>query len=130
MQMNGLAELITVAKYWKEWSAPRLVVCVLNNHDLNMVTWEERVLAGDKKFDASQHAPRIQLRTGERDDSMAIFPFSGVTNNGYTTIDVNVQYRLAHVSPFVKIENLRNAEYEEVVGYASPTRRVVVGLKF
>jgi len=59
MQMNGLAELITVAKYWKEWSDPRLVVCVLNNHDLNMVTWEERVLAGDKKFDASQNVPEF-----------------------------------------------------------------------
>ncbi len=70
------------------------------------------------------------LRTGERDDSMAIFPFSRVTNSGYTTIDVNMQYRLAHVSPFVKIENLRNAAYQEVVGYASPGRRVIVGVKF
>ncbi len=70
------------------------------------------------------------LRTGARDDSMAIFPFSRVTNSGYTTIDVNVQYRLAHVSPFVKIENLRNAAYQEVVGYASPGRRVIVGVKF
>lgn len=40
MQMNGLAELITVAKYWRQWSDPRLVVLVLNNRDLNMVTWE------------------------------------------------------------------------------------------
>src|SRR5205823_184650 len=59
MQMNGLAELLTIAKYWKEWSDPRLVVCVLNNHDLNMVTWEERVMAGDPKFDASQIVPEF-----------------------------------------------------------------------
>jgi pyruvate dehydrogenase (quinone) len=57
MQMNGINELITVAKYWREWSDPRLVVLVLNNRDLNMVTWEERVLAGDRKFDASQDMP-------------------------------------------------------------------------
>ena len=38
---------------------PRLVVCVLNNHDLNMVTWEERVMAGDKKFEASQDVPEF-----------------------------------------------------------------------
>jgi pyruvate dehydrogenase (quinone) len=57
MQMNGNAELVTIAKYWKEWSDPRLVVAVLNNHDLNMVTWEQRVMAGDPKFDASQQLP-------------------------------------------------------------------------
>src|SRR3954454_5875380 len=59
MQMNGSGELLTVAKYWKEWSNPRLLVCVLNNHDLNMVTWEERVLAGDPKFVASQDLPEF-----------------------------------------------------------------------
>jgi pyruvate dehydrogenase (quinone) len=57
MQMNGLNELITIGKYWKEWSDPRLIVLVLNNRDLNMVTWEERVLAGDPKFQASQDLP-------------------------------------------------------------------------
>jgi pyruvate dehydrogenase (quinone) len=57
MQMNGLNELITIAKYWKEWADPRLIVLVLNNRDLNMVTWEQRVLAGDPKFDASQSLP-------------------------------------------------------------------------
>ncbi len=56
-QMNGMNEMITVAKYWKEWSDPRLIVCVLKNCDLNMVTWEQRVMAGDPKFDASQVMP-------------------------------------------------------------------------
>lgn len=58
-QMNGMNELITIAKYWKEWSDPRLVVAVLDNRDLNMVTWEQRVLAGDPKFEASQEVPRF-----------------------------------------------------------------------
>ena len=57
MQMNGLNELITIGKYWKEWSDPRLIVLVLNNRDLNMVTWEERVLAGDPRFPGSQDVP-------------------------------------------------------------------------
>jgi pyruvate dehydrogenase (quinone) len=56
-QMNGMNEMITIAKYWREWSDPRLVVCVLENRDLNMVTWEQRVLAGDPKFEASQQVP-------------------------------------------------------------------------
>ncbi|HEX5520253.1 MAG TPA: thiamine pyrophosphate-requiring protein [Longimicrobiaceae bacterium] len=57
MQMNGLNELITIAKYWKEWSDPRLIVMVLRNDDLNEVTWEQRVFAGDPKFVASQSIP-------------------------------------------------------------------------
>src|SRR5205814_50225 len=57
MQMNGLNELITVSKYWRRWSDPRLVILVLNNRDLNMVTWEQRVLEGDPKFAASQDLP-------------------------------------------------------------------------
>jgi pyruvate dehydrogenase (quinone) len=57
MQMNGLNELITIGKYWERWSDPRLVVLVLNNRDLNMVTWEQRALEGDPKFEASQEIP-------------------------------------------------------------------------
>jgi pyruvate dehydrogenase (quinone) len=59
MQMNGLNVLITAAKYWKEWSDPRFVTLVLNNRDLNMVTWEQRVMAGDIKFEASQNLPEF-----------------------------------------------------------------------
>ena len=57
MQMNGLNVLITVAKYWQKWADPRLVVLVLNNRDLNQVTWEQRVMAGDPKFLATQSVP-------------------------------------------------------------------------
>jgi pyruvate dehydrogenase (quinone) len=57
MQMMGNSELITIAKYWKKWKDPRLMILVLNNQDLNMVTWEQRVMIGDAKFDASQDLP-------------------------------------------------------------------------
>jgi pyruvate dehydrogenase (quinone) len=57
MQMNGLNELITITKYWQRWSDPRLIVLVLNNRDLNQVTWEQRALEGDPKFEASQDIP-------------------------------------------------------------------------
>jgi pyruvate dehydrogenase (quinone) len=59
MQMNNMAELITVAKYWRDWSNPTWVVCVFNNEDLNQVTWEQRVMEGDPKFDASQDLPNV-----------------------------------------------------------------------
>jgi pyruvate dehydrogenase (quinone) len=59
MQMNGLAELITIAKYWHRWQDPRLAVLVLNNRDLNMVTWEHRAMEGSPKFSASQDLPDV-----------------------------------------------------------------------
>ena len=59
MQMNNMAELITVAKYWRQWKSPRWICGVFNNEDLNQVTWEQRVMEGDPKFDASQHIPNV-----------------------------------------------------------------------
>jgi pyruvate dehydrogenase (quinone) len=59
MQMNNMAELITVHKYWKRWSNKTWVVCVFNNEDLNQVTWEQRVMNGDPKFNASQQIPNL-----------------------------------------------------------------------
>lgn len=57
MQMNGLNGLISVATYWRRWASPRLTIMVLNNGDLNQVTWEQRAMAGDPKFEASQVVP-------------------------------------------------------------------------
>ena len=59
MQMNNMAELITIAKYWQDWANPTCVVCVFNNEDLNQVTWEQRVMQGDPKFEASQELPNV-----------------------------------------------------------------------
>ena len=59
MQMLGINGLITVSKYWKTWKDPRMVILVLNNRDLNMVTWEQRVMVGDAKFDTSQDIPDV-----------------------------------------------------------------------
>jgi pyruvate dehydrogenase (quinone) len=56
-QMLGVNTLIDVAKYHEEWSNPTFVVLVLNNSDLNKVTWEQRVMAGDPKLDVSQVLP-------------------------------------------------------------------------
>lgn len=59
MQMNNMAELITVSKYWKEWSSPTWICCVFNNEDLNQVTWEQRVMEGNPKFNATQLIPNV-----------------------------------------------------------------------
>ncbi|MDN5872754.1 MAG: thiamine pyrophosphate-requiring protein [Sinobacteraceae bacterium] len=57
MQMLGNQGLIGVAKYWREWADPRAVVLVLNNRDLNQVSWEQRIMEGDPKFETSQDLP-------------------------------------------------------------------------
>ena len=57
MQMSGINALIDVSKYWREWSDPRLIVLVLNNRDLNYVTWEQRAMEGEPKYEKSQRLP-------------------------------------------------------------------------
>lgn len=59
MQMNNMAELITVQKYWETWATPIWICCVFNNGDLNQVTWEQRVMLGEPRFDASQSIPNV-----------------------------------------------------------------------
>lgn len=59
MQMNGLAELITIARYQELWSDHRLIVCVFHNNDLNQVTWELRAMGGAPKFEESQSLPDV-----------------------------------------------------------------------
>ena len=59
MQMNNMAELITVQKYWRQWSDKRFVTCVFNNQDLNQVTWEQRIMEGNPRFEATQDIPDL-----------------------------------------------------------------------
>ena len=61
MLMNGINEVVTIANYWKEWSDPRLIILVLANRDLNQVTWEQRVMAGDPKYECSQNVPPFEF---------------------------------------------------------------------
>jgi pyruvate dehydrogenase (quinone) len=61
MLMNGINEVVTIANYWKEWSDPRLIIMVLANRDLNQVTWEQRVMAGDPRYECSQTVPSFEF---------------------------------------------------------------------
>lgn len=74
MQMNGMNGMITISRYMDRWVDPRLIILVLNNRDLNQVTWEQRVLAGDPKFEDSQTIPDIDYAAyGE------LLGFEGIT---------------------------------------------------
>ena len=59
MQMNGMAELITAAKYHHKWPNQTFIVCVLDNCDLNQVTWEQRVMNGNPKAEITQELPDV-----------------------------------------------------------------------
>ena len=59
MQMNNMAELITVAKYYKTWTTPNWICCVWNNEDLNQVTWEQRVMEGFPRYETTQSLPNV-----------------------------------------------------------------------
>ena len=61
MQMLGNAALIDIAHYAERWPNKQCIVVVLNNRDLNQVTWEQRVMAGDPKLDASQVLPEFHF---------------------------------------------------------------------
>jgi pyruvate dehydrogenase (quinone) len=71
MQMNGVNELITVARYWREWADPRMVVLVLNNRDLSFVSWEQRSGEGAPKFDESQLLPDVDYAAWARSLGLA-----------------------------------------------------------
>jgi pyruvate dehydrogenase (quinone) len=60
MQMNNMAELITVQRYWHRWADPRMIVCVFNNEDLSEVSWEQRVTNGNPRYEKSQSLPDVR----------------------------------------------------------------------
>ncbi len=76
------------------------------------------------------HAQLVVTHRGQRDDVRDLFPFGNVVNEANTTADLTVHYALGALSPYLKIENLGNASYEEVFGYASAPRRASVGVRY
>jgi pyruvate dehydrogenase (quinone) len=118
MQMLGNAGLITIAKYWKRWSDPRLIVLVLHNNDLNQVTWEQRVLAGDPKFAASQDIPEFNYAQYARslglagilvDDPAQIVPAwkQALAADRPTVIDAVCDPNVPPLPPHIKLEQAK-----------------------
>jgi len=95
-QMAGINEMITIAKYWKRWSDPRLIVMVLNNRDLNMVTWEQRAMEGDPKFDASQDIPDFHYA-----DYAKLLGLDGVRVDRPEDIPASIDRAMSSRMPFI-----------------------------
>ena len=96
MQMNGVNELITVARYWESWTDPRLVVLVLNNHDLSFVTWETRALLGSKPDPASESLPDVPYADWAR-----LIGLDGVRLEDPAQIEAVLDQAFAARRPFV-----------------------------
>jgi pyruvate dehydrogenase (quinone) len=117
MQMNGLAELITIAKYRERWSDQRLVVLVLNNQDLNQVTWEQRAMSGDPKFVPSQELPDVPYaRWAEMLGLAGIRP---------AVLEVVVDPEVPPLPPHITLEQAR--AFASAVAHGDPGRRRMIG---
>jgi pyruvate dehydrogenase (quinone) len=135
MQMLGNSVLITVARHYKEWSDPRLLVIVLNNRDLNMVTWEQRVMAGDPKFHASQvipdfpyasYARMLELEGIEvsRPEDVAPAIERGLAADRPCLIEVYTDPETPPLPPHIKFEQAKN--YASAMLKGEPNRWHVI----
>jgi pyruvate dehydrogenase (quinone) len=119
MQMNGLAELITIAKYRDRWPDQRLIVMVLNNRDLNQVTWEQRAMEGNPKFEGSQSLPDVNyarfaemiglkgIRVEEPDGVGRAWEEAFVADRP-TVIDVLTDPEVPPMPPHITLEQAKN----------------------
>lgn len=114
-QMNGMAEMITVKRYKERLSDGPLVFCVFNNQDLNQVTWEQRAMGGQPKFEGSQYIPDVPYAefanllglTGIRCDSPATIGEAwdrALAASGPVVLEVVVDPNVPPVPPQIRME--------------------------
>jgi pyruvate dehydrogenase (quinone) len=119
MQMNGLAEMITIAKYYQQWADPRLIVAVLHNDDLNQVSWEQRAMEGSPKFIASQKLPDVSyagfaasigLHAIYVDDPDDVGPAwdAALAADRPTLLDIRCDPDIPPIPPHVTLQQARN----------------------
>lgn len=119
MQMNNMAELITVAKYWREWQNPHWICAVFNNEDLNQVTWEQRVMEGDPKFEASQNIPNVPYHLFaesiglkglyvDREDAVAAAWEQALAADRPVLIEFKTDPNVPPLPPHIKLEQAKN----------------------
>jgi pyruvate dehydrogenase (quinone) len=140
MQMNGMAELITIAKYRERWADQRLIVMVLNNHDLNQVTWEQRAMEGDPKFEGSQSLPDVDyarfaesigLRGIRVEDPEAVGLAwdQALTADRPTVLDVVTDPEVPPLPPHITLEQAKNFASAVLGGDPSSGRLIAQSLR-
>jgi pyruvate dehydrogenase (quinone) len=140
MQMNGMAELITIARYRELWSDPRCVVCVLHNNDLNQVTWELRAMGGSPKFEESQSLPDVDyagfarsigldgINVDNPDDLGAAWD-RALSTSGPTVLDVRCDPEVPPIPPHATIEQVKSVTEAVLKGDPEAFHLIAQGIR-
>jgi pyruvate dehydrogenase (quinone) len=140
MQMNGLAELITIRRYFLDWADPRLIVAVLHNNDLNQVTWELRAMGGAPKFEESQNLPEVSYAGFARSIGLDGITVDAPENIGPAwdqalaaerpvVLDVRCDPDIPPIPPHAEFEQLRDAAEAMIKGDPERVGVVKKGLR-
>jgi pyruvate dehydrogenase (quinone) len=118
MQMNGMAELLTIKRFSGRWKDPRLIVCVFHNNDLNQVTWELRAMGGAPKFEPSQSLPEVSYAAVadamgipgfviETDDDIGPAWDHALAADGPTLLDIHCDPEMPPIPPHATYEQIK-----------------------
>jgi pyruvate dehydrogenase (quinone) len=140
MQMNGLAELLTIARYYRRWEDPRLVVCVFHNNDLNQVTWELRAMGGEPKFEESQSLPDVSYADVARTMGLQAIAVdepgalgaawdAALSADRPTLLDVRCDPEVPPIPPHATYEQLKDLATSVLKGDPNAWHLVVQGAK-
>jgi pyruvate dehydrogenase (quinone) len=140
MQMNGLAELITIKHYWEQWADPRLIVAVLHNDDLNQVTWEMRAMEGAPKFTESQALPDVDYAAFaaslglqginvDKPGDVASAWDQALTAYRPTVLDVRVDPSVPPIPPHATFEQAKDTAKAILKGDENARSVIVEGIK-
>jgi len=140
MQMNGLAELITIKHYWEQWSDPRLIVAVLHNDDLNQVTWEMRAMEGAPKFAESQRLPDVDYAAFanslglqgiyvDKPDDLGSAWERALAADRPTLLDVRTDPSIPPIPPHATFEQAKDAAKAMLKGDEDRRGVIVEGIK-
>ncbi|MEV6638930.1 thiamine pyrophosphate-requiring protein [Amycolatopsis sp. NPDC051371] len=140
MQMNGLAELITIARYQSLWSDPTCVICVFHNNDLNQVTWELRAMGGAPKFEESQSLPDVDYAgfalslgltavTVDKPDQLASAWETALSAGKPAVLDVRCDPEVPPIPPHATFEQMKSAAQSVLKGDPDAFHLVVQGVK-
>lgn len=140
MQMNGMAELITIKHYYEQWADPRLIVAILHNNDLNQVTWEMRAMEGAPKFAASQTLPDVDFagfaaglglaaHTVRRGDELTDAWRSALSADRPTVLDVHTDPNMPPIPPHATLEQAKATVSAVLKGDEDSTGFIRTGIK-
>lgn len=140
MQMNGMAELLTIRRYRDLWADPRLVVCVFHNNDLNQVTWELRAMGGSPKFDESQALPDVSYAdmartmglhaiTVDTDDQIGDAWERALAADGPTVLDMHCDSEVPPIPPHATFEQAKELTEALLKGDAAAFHIMYQGAK-